>query len=80
MDEVELERQKDNKLKNRLTNIISSIESLEKDNSRLISLLENSFKINKEIAENEKIEEISKDILDAKESIYNSISIANQKI
>lgn len=76
----EQERIKYVRLRNKLYNIKSNVNSLEKSKKELISLLNEGLMINNEIAENEKISDISDDIKKVKNSINYSISNINNKI
>lgn len=67
-------------LRSELQAIKTNTESLESDKSKLISLLNNSFKINNNIIEKERFEEISNNINEAKESINQVIKECNNKI
>ena len=67
-------------LRSELQAIKTNTESLESDKNKLISLLNNSFKINNKIIEKEKIEEISNNINEAKDSINQVIKVCNNKI
>ena len=67
-------------LRSELQAIKTNTESLESDKNKLISLLNNSFKINNKIIEKEKFEEISNNINEAKDSINQVIKVCNNKI
>lgn len=82
MDDEERERQRRKyiKLRNKLYSIKTNVETLESKTNELVSTLESGFKINKEIAEKESINTIISGISNTKDSISNTIRIANRKI
>lgn len=79
-EERERERRKYIRLRNKLYSIKTNVERLESKTKDLISTLDSGFKIDKEIAEKERIDEITSGINNASSSISQTISIANRKI
>ena len=79
-EERERERRKYIRLRNKLYSIKTNVERLESKTRDLISTLDSGFKIDKEIAEKERIDEITSGINNASSSINQTISIANRKI
>ena len=78
MDEEE--RQKYLKSKRRLNIIKYYVNSLDRSTNKLYKELKEGFKIDKEAAGKDEINEISKKIDNNKESIKNTINIVNSKI
>ena len=67
-------------LKNKLSIIKTNTESLKIENDKLISLLNNNFKINNEIVEKDVFDEINNNLEEVQESINQVINNCNTKI
>ena len=76
----ERERRKYIRLRNKLYSIKTNVERLESKTKDLISTLDSGFKIDKEIEEKERIDDITSGINNASSSINQTISISNRKI